>query len=76
MIDICNKKSDNKVKSLLRTEDLFNIQICERYLNKIEGQSIHLSPDDFQNTKTLFDILGVPYFTSKVEGKPCVQILL
>ena len=77
LIDICNKKSDNKVKSLLRKEDIFNIQICERYLNKIEGQSIHLSPDDFQNTKTLFDILGVPYFTSKVEGETmCANLAL
>ena len=51
LIDICNKKSDNKMKSLLRKEDLFNIQICERYLNKIEGQSIHLSSDDFRIQK-------------------------
>ena len=77
LIDICNKKSNNKMKSLLRKEDLFNIQICEMYLNKIEGQSIHLSSDDFQNTKTLFDILGVPYFTSKVEGETmCANLAL
>ena len=77
LVDICNKKSDNKIKSLLKKEDLFNIQICERYLNKIEGQSIHLSSDDFQDTKTLFDILGVPYFTSKVEGETmCANLAL
>ena len=69
LIDICEKKSDNKLKSLLKKNDIFNIQICERYLKKIEGQSIHLNPGDFQNTKTLFNILGVPYFTSKVEGE-------
>ena len=77
LINLCDKKSDDKIKSLLRKEDLFNIKICERYLNKLEGQSIHLCADDFQNTKNLFNILGVPYFTSKLEGETmCAHLAL
>ena len=75
--DVCDKKNDKNLKRLLRREDTFNIKICERYLSKIESQSVHLSSDDFQDTKTLFDILGVPYFTSKVEGETmCANLAL
>jgi len=74
---ISDKKGTDKLKSLLRKADTFDIKVCERYLAKIKTQNVHLTYTDFQNTKKLFNILGVPYFTAKTEGETmCSQLAL
>jgi len=65
------RKSPPKLKSLLRPKKGPDIDIewLEAYIERIKGQVIHLTPEDIQVSKDLFDILGVPYSTSLGEAE-------
>ena len=45
------------------------MNIVETAINKIKGQIINISSDDYKLTKRLFDILNVPYFQAPLEAE-------
>lgn len=61
---------DKKV-SLLQPnkKKTFDIKIIENELKKIESQIVHVSKEDFELTKSLFKIMGIPYFNAELEGE-------
>ncbi len=65
------RKSPPKLKRLLSKKQGMDIDTdwLEEYIQRIKGQVIHLTPEDIQVSKDLFDILGVPYTTSLGEAE-------
>ena len=46
-----------------------DIGFVQSVIQKMRGQILHISPDDFKKTKDLFDILKVPYFDAPLEAE-------
>ena len=46
-----------------------NLEDIEYEIERIKKQSVHLTSNDFQMTKDIFDILGVPYFQAPMEAE-------
>jgi 5'-3' exonuclease len=57
--------------SLLRpvAKTVLNIGIIEYYVAKMRRQIFTVTPEDFNLTKKLFDILNVPYFQAPMEAE-------
>ena len=68
-----------KKVSLLRTtkNKAFDIRVIENELKKVQSQIVHVSPEDFQLTRSLFKIMGIPYHNAVLEGETmCSQLCL
>lgn len=65
-------------KRLLKPEDKsIDMNWVEDKIKQKQGQIIYLAPEDFTNTKKLFDILKVPYYTAPDEAeKFCAQLCI
>jgi 5'-3' exonuclease len=66
-----NQSNDN-MKRLLGPANIknnFNIKIVREYLEKIKGQVIKITEDDFNMARKLFDILQVPYIKADGEAE-------
>ena len=64
------RKSPPKLKRLLsKRKDVIDVKWLQKYLERIKGQVIHITPDDMDKIKTLFDLLGIPYETSASEAE-------
>ena len=46
-----------------------DMEFVQSAVQKMRGQILHISPDDFKKTKNLFDILNVPYFDAPLEAE-------
>lgn len=60
-------KSAGPPRLLGGSSSAFSIKVVKEYLEKIKGQVIHISEEDFVMARELFDILQVPYI--KAEGE-------
>ena len=70
LIDLYNKKkNNNEPKRLLQTNNNINMNLVEESIKKMRSQIININNDDFQLTKTLFDILNVPYYNAPLEAE-------
>ena len=47
----------------------FNDKIAKYYIEKKKKQLFELKPEDYKNTKELFDILKVPYYDAPMEAE-------
>ena len=65
-------------KRLLKPSDTkIDMQWVEYKIKQKQGQLIHINTDDFAQTKVLFDILNVPYYTAPGEAeKFCAQLCI
>ncbi len=61
----------DKVVSLLRAnaKKAFNISVVEAYYQRLKGQIISVTEDDFKLARELFDILQVPYIQAVGEAE-------
>ena len=69
--DYFDKLTKEKVVRLLKpdSKSIFNISILEKELKKIQSQIVNVSQNDFQLTKDIFNILGIPYFIAPLEAE-------
>jgi 5'-3' exonuclease len=72
------EKKKIKSKSLLQSNQNFNINAIQSAVQKLRKQLFTISPEDFATTKELFDILDVPYFNAPLEAETlcsdlCIQ---
>jgi 5'-3' exonuclease len=73
LIDLYKKRKSPK--RLLKPDSRIDMDWVERKIKHREAQVIKVSPDDFQLTKELFDILDVPYYNAPDEAeKFCAQL--
>lgn len=61
-------KSDSKA-SLLRAKTSVNFVQIEEEIQRIKRQSVHLTQKDFDDTKKILELLGVPYFQATMEAE-------
>lgn len=62
--------------SMLRPKSL-NIKAIEYAVQKMRKQLFTITSQDFQTTKRLFDVLGVPYFHAPLEAETmCAELCL
>lgn len=68
--ELYDKRRD-KPKSLLSNPKGLGIDMIwvENRVRERRSQIIDISPEDFENTKKLFDILQVPYYTAPIEAE-------
>jgi len=52
-----------------KSSEEIDIGFVQSVIQKMRGQILHISPDDFKKTKDLFDILKVPYFDAPLEAE-------
>ena len=78
LLDVIKKKTSPMRQRLLKNAPKsFDIRICEKYLAKKKAQIVHLTNEDFKVSKSLFTILGIPYYTSSSEGETmCAHLAL
>jgi 5'-3' exonuclease len=71
MQEIYNKYgSSNKVKRLLSNKVItFDINVVEERIAKIKGQVVKITSGDFELTKELFEIIGVPWILANGEAE-------
>ena len=70
LLEIIKKKTSPMRQRLLKnTPKAFDIRICEKYLEKKKSQIVNLTDEDFKSSKSLFKILGIPYYISPSEGE-------
>lgn len=82
LLDLNEKlKADDskvKIKRLLRKtpgeeetvmEKPVDLDALEREIDRISKQSVHVQESDFTNSKTLFGLLGIPFFNAAVEAE-------
>jgi len=69
--DIYDKSSnDIKVQRLLSNKVvLFDVSVVERKLEKMKQQDVHITKYDFELTKELFEIIGVPWILADGEAE-------
>lgn len=75
--ELHNKLSGENIhKKLLATyETKFNIYIVENYILKKKSQVVHLTKDDIELSKKLFETLKIPYYNAPMEAEPtCVEL--
>ena len=63
-----NTTANAKQKRLLG-KSVFNLDEVEYEIERIKKQSVHLTKNDFDMTKKIFDLLGIPYFQAPVEAE-------
>ena len=70
------------INSLLRdsssSQKSINIRAVEYAVNKMRRQLFNITPQDYETTKKLFDILDIPYFNAPMEAETmcsdlCIQ---
>ena len=62
--------SSNKVKRLLSNKVItFDINIVEERIAKMKGQVVKITSGDFELTKELFEIIGVPWILANGEAE-------
>ena len=78
LLEIIKKKTSPMRQRLLKnTPKAFDIRICEKYLEKKKSQIVNLTDEDFKSSKSLFKILGIPYYISPSEGETmCAHLAL
>ena len=72
LIELYKKKnttSDNSKRLLKNNEGVINMILVEEYVKKMRSYILDISPEDFQLTKKLFDILKVPYYDAPLEAE-------
>lgn len=47
----------------------FSIELAEKEIEKIRNQIINVSLDDLNDTKLLFEIMGIPYYIAPLEAE-------
>ena len=65
LIDLVGSKG----KSLLTKTPKINLAQVEEEIDRIKRQSVHLTQKDFDDTKQILELLGVPYFQAKMEAE-------
>lgn len=71
------KKSPTTNPRLLSNNKIIDMEWVEQKVEQKRNQIINISPEDFQLTKELFDILEVPYYTAPDEAeKFCSQLCI
>ena len=73
LVELNTKLSSEKIKSLLRPNrvdpTIINLEALEQEIERIGKQSVHIQESDFENSKQLFRLLGVPFFNAPVEAE-------
>jgi len=72
LIELYKKKnttSDISKRLLKNNEGVINMILVEEYVKKMRSYILDISPEDFQLTKQLFDILKVPYYDAPLEAE-------
>jgi len=69
------QKSSQKIKRLLGKDNFVDLKCVERYLDKLETQSVSITRKDINYSKKLFSLLGVPYFDAELEAETLCAIL-
>ena len=69
LIELHNKKKEEEPRRFLSKKTNIDMNLVENAINKIKGQIINISPEDYKLTKRLFDILNVPYFQAPLEAE-------
>lgn len=77
LLDLHEKmNADNgKRKSLLNPgknkagSNIINLDALELEIDRISKQSVHVQTSDFENSKELFRLLGIPFFNAAVEAE-------
>ena len=66
---ISEKGDKEKKRLLLKPTSQINIRYVKGYLNKIKKQCISICEEDFEMTRTLFDLMSIPYVIAKEEAE-------
>ena len=64
-------KSKEPTRFLNVKKQTIDMSVVENSIEKIKGQIINISPEDYELTKRLFDILNVPYLQAPLEAETC-----
>ena len=76
MREIYNKRQSKVVRLLAsKNSEIFDISIVEEEYHRISKQVPDISESDFELTKTLFTILGVPYIVADGEAEAYCSLL-
>jgi 5'-3' exonuclease len=69
--ELHEKRVQVPMKRLLQKTNSSGIdmRVIEDIIDKMKGQILNISPQDFEKTKQLFDILNVPYFQAPLEAE-------
>ncbi len=59
----------NNVSTNVSTKDIIDIPLVEAKLKRMRNYIFNITPDDFELTRKLFDILKVPYHLSPMEAE-------
>jgi 5'-3' exonuclease len=62
-------KRDIGIKNILSKKKSLNIKGIEYAIEKLKAQTFTVTKEDFELTKTLFDILSVPYINAPLEAE-------
>jgi 5'-3' exonuclease len=65
--NICNKPSHRLLKDLQET--VFDISLAEKELKKVKSQIVNISSEDISLTKTLFNLMEIPFFEADGEAE-------
>jgi 5'-3' exonuclease len=71
LIEFVKSSSDKNHKKLINSDKplIFNDKTAKYYIDKKRKQLFELKPEDYKNTKELFDILNVPYYDAPLEAE-------
>mgnify|MGYP001193498635 CR=1 FL=1 len=72
LIEIYEKyRNQDKVKRLLKSDNNidFDVTVVETRIDKMKGQTVKIDSYDFELTKELFDIIGVPWILANGEAE-------
>jgi 5'-3' exonuclease len=72
LIELNNKISSSKQKRLLSGEPTsrgIDLEVLEVEIERISKQSVRIEEGDFENSKKMMSLLGVPFFNAAVEAE-------
>jgi 5'-3' exonuclease len=74
LIELDNKRKIKTPPKILNNnknneEKKINIKLIEQEILRLRQQVLHITPEDFELTKKLFDILNVPYYDAPMEAE-------
>lgn len=71
LIELNEKISSGKQKRLLSTDKRVGVdlEVLESEIDRISKQSVRIEEGDFENSKKLLGLLGVPFFNAPIEAE-------
>lgn len=69
LLDLCKKKDSVARKRLLDSKTVINLDEIELEVERIKRQHVNIHSSDFDLSKDVFKLLGVPYFNAPNEAE-------